>query len=294
MGCNHNKLHNLLKLSQTQMSLFPDQPVDLETYPAEKEWTPPSAEIKEVSQPVANRLFPHAVVEENPDEQFANIVDHKTAICSICEEYMPFIEDEADRGPDRYRDGRSDYVYVRESDLRGNAGYKVIINPIQAEVWEPQDQESYKKLIFQKITNVADSFKKIGESVFTDVFEKPFEIIIDAPSYVHDLFFEGRASPINVNGSKVTIQGNSGLDHLSDGKISSWLVNIDGEEKDIAGSNSLIIGNVGRNYQNYSVANVINAQMDKEFKKRLLELLDRNNFSEILKCLIYGLILINF
>lgn len=50
------------------MSLFPDQPVDLETAPAEKGWTPPSAEIKEVSQPVANRLFPHAVVEENPDE----------------------------------------------------------------------------------------------------------------------------------------------------------------------------------------------------------------------------------
>jgi hypothetical protein len=206
MACNHKKLHNLLKLSQTQMSLFPDQPVDLETAPAQKEWTPPSAEIKEVSKPVANRLFPHAVVEEHPDEQFANIVDHKTAICSVCEEYMPFIEDEADRGPDGYRDGRSDYVYVRESDLRGNADYKVIINPIQAEVWEPQDQESYKKLIFQKITNVADSFKKIGESVFTDVFETPFEIIIDAPSYGHDLFFEGRASPINVNGSKITIQ----------------------------------------------------------------------------------------
>ena len=79
--CKNHKLHNLLKLSQVQM-----------------------------------RLFPHKTVESNPNYVFANIVDEETAICSICEKNIPFIEDEADEGPDGFS-SNSEYVYASQKGL---------------------------------------------------------------------------------------------------------------------------------------------------------------------------------
>ena len=65
------------------------------------------------------RLFPHKGVNSKPQSLFVNIVDEDTAICSICEENIPFVEEHADKGPQDYSQD-SEYVYSDLSNLDQN------------------------------------------------------------------------------------------------------------------------------------------------------------------------------
>jgi hypothetical protein len=175
---------------------------------------------------VQMRLFPHKGVSSKPQDIFVNIVDEETAICSVCGENTPFVEEYADKGPLAY-DKDSEYVYSDLSKLdQHGVRTKIQIDPTPVEEWSPQNQEEHKVSTVAKITKLADSLKKIGSSIYTGVLEKPIELVINFD-------YEGLEG-ISLKNSLITVQYDGRINNIGSSSIISWVVTKnDGTTEDV-------------------------------------------------------------
>ena len=251
--CKNHKLHNLLKLSQVQM-----------------------------------RLFPHKTVESNPNYVFVNIVDEETAICSICEKNIPFIEDEADEGPDGFS-SNSEYVYASQKGLSNHdINSTIAIDPVVPEQWIPEDSQGYKENVIKELENISKSFKSVGELAYSEIFEKPFNITVKFDS---NFLFPTSSSMVINNGSRnlnivnstFVISTDRPLDSINNDQILSWVINNHGSQEDITADIEEIKATLRQGYRHSEFINVINNGLISEFNKRLYKLITENNFDNVIK-----------
>lgn len=251
--CKNHKLHNLLKLSQVQM-----------------------------------RLFPHKTVESNPNYVFANIVDEETAICSICEKNIPFIEDEADEGPDGFS-SNSEYVYASQKGLSyHNINSTIAIDPVVPEQWIPEDSQGYKENIIKELENISKSFKTVGELAYSEIFEKPFNITVKFDS---NFLFPTSSSMVINNGSRnlnivnstFVIRTDRPLNSINNDQILSWVIDNHGSQEDITADIEEIRATLRQGYKHSEFINVINNHLISKFNKRLYNLITENNLDNAIK-----------
>ncbi len=223
------------------------------------------------------RLFPHQVVETKSSESFGNIIDDETAICCSCGETIPFISEEADQIPEDYS-SNSEYTFVSMADLKSkNIKFKLNIDPIIKEEWRPQDKKEYNQQLVQKLRKIADEVKNIGNSFYSELFEKPFRI---EPKFTIDRFDTNplyiESEEIDLASSKIEITTEGDISILKPENIISWTLK-DGRE---IGSRLLDYNN---HYKLSPVRYKINYALYEEFQNRFLDLLKRNNFQQTLR-----------
>lgn len=222
---------------------------------------------------VQMRLFPHKGVESMPQSIFVNIVDEENAICSICGEDTPFVEEHADKGPLEYsRD--SEYVYSDLSDL-DNHGVrtKIKIDPTPIEEWSPQNQEEHKASIVAKITQLADSLKKIGSNVYTSILERPIDLAIK--------FDYDGLQGINLNNSLITVKYDGKIENINSPSIVSWTAtNTEGGAEDVL---QRMRENTASYYMQRHFTNGINSGLEDALTSRFLSLAKENNIETLIK-----------
>jgi hypothetical protein len=251
--CKNHKLHNLLKLSQVQM-----------------------------------RLFPHKTVESKPNYIFANIVDEETAICSICEKNIPFIEDEADEGPDGFS-SNSEYVYTQLKGLSDHdINSTIAIDPVVPEQWIPEDSQGYKENVIRELENISKSFKSVGELVYSDIFEKPFNVTVKFDSSFlfptsSSIVINNGSRNLNIVNSTFVISTDCLLYTIDSSQILSWVINNNGSEEDITADIEEIRATLRQGYKYSEFVKLINDALRNEFYKRLYKLITENNLHNAIK-----------
>lgn len=252
MLVNH-KLHNLLKLSQVQM-----------------------------------RLFPHKTVDEKPKSAFLNIIDDETAICSTCGKETEFVEERADQCPDNFSKD-SEYTYVSLGLLnKHDIKTKIKIDTTVKEEWIPEDQQKYKEAIAKELVDISNSLRVVGQLIYSDIFEKPFHVTPNVTSgsrllsHISSIAVDNNSRYLNLTNSTLTISTNSKLQSINKSQILRWIINNDSQE-DITGDIEGIQAALSQKYIRNDFERAINIELVKEFDKRLFKLLTENNVHSTIK-----------
>jgi len=223
------------------------------------------------------KLFPHRTVDERSSTSFGNMVDDDTGICCICRERIPFSIDEAEEIPDEYSSD-SEYMYVSTSNLKSRSIiFKLEVDPIVKEEWRPQNKKEYTNQLVEKIRKIASEVRNIGSSFYSELFEQPFKIEPELTRYRYNrepFFIE--SEQIDLNGSKIEISADGDLRTIDPASIKSWILK-DGRE--IGGR----LLDYNSSYKMDGLITGINESLRKEFDKKFLELLIKNNFEETLR-----------
>lgn len=217
------------------------------------------------------RLFPHQIVDKDKEDVLVNIVDDETAICSICDEEIPFNATDMTLIPDHYTNDAQN-LYAESNEITGKH-YNIRINPKPKEEWESQNQETDKARISGTVSKLALLFRSIGNAAYSAIIEKPYVV---HPDLDYNVITLRDGTRLELSGSIVTVESDGPVAGLAN--VTSWIINREvgpvDYKTDVAGA--------PLNYLNVHVLRELNSAVSKEFTNRFVALFNRLGGQEVM------------